>query len=411
MSQLLPTSSKYVKNNQGEDLIDIAAKLGINMFRITNTMRAIEDGQDAIYTKKQWDTVLNKMQSKGIKALILIETASNNPDVFDPEIKPAYLRLVQQYIIQSGVLFHPDVYGIDLKNEPIVNNPNNMSMIREAARMIKAVNPQIHLTVGYWRVDTFQKDQEGKPIYEWEDHAIGKVFEDIVDFHTVHMYGLDRQVFGFYPDAYQYTRDYLSDIKSSLNTSKPVLIGEFGGANGEAISDQDTIGSPQLQANIYQGVYQALNESNDPQILGSIAYQLNAKTNLPDSWAILKNNGDTLFPAADVLQKYAKAKPGAIIPPPFENIPNDYIFTNSDNETTRSISTGDIIGLKLELDPESFYNILLSNDNLKQTGPFTYDRNHNKYYAVLHAINPGTTRISINQAENKTVFSITIIVR
>ncbi len=80
MSQILPTSQHYVVNSKGEDLIDIAADLGINFIRITNVTRSFNNNADSVYTAEQWHQVLNKMQSKGIKALILIETASNNSD-------------------------------------------------------------------------------------------------------------------------------------------------------------------------------------------------------------------------------------------------------------------------------------------------------------------------------------------
>src|SRR5260370_30925351 len=76
MSQILPTSQHYVVNSKGQDLIDIAADLGINIIRITNDQRSFNNNADSIYTAAQWNQVLNKMQSKGIKALILIEVAS-----------------------------------------------------------------------------------------------------------------------------------------------------------------------------------------------------------------------------------------------------------------------------------------------------------------------------------------------
>src|SRR5262249_14159067 len=78
MSQILPTSQHYVVNSKGEDLIDIAANLGINLIRITNAQPSFNNKADSVYTRDQWNQVLNKMQSKGIKAIILIETASRN---------------------------------------------------------------------------------------------------------------------------------------------------------------------------------------------------------------------------------------------------------------------------------------------------------------------------------------------
>src|SRR2546421_1553093 len=83
MSQILPASQHYVVNSKGEDLIDIAADLGINLIRITNSDRSFNHNADSVYTRDQWSQVLNKMQSKGIKAIILIETRSNNVDYYN----------------------------------------------------------------------------------------------------------------------------------------------------------------------------------------------------------------------------------------------------------------------------------------------------------------------------------------
>jgi hypothetical protein len=104
MSQILPSSQHYVVNSKGQDLIDIAANLGINLIRITNVRRSFNNNADSVYTGDQWNQVLSKMQSRGIKALILIETASNNRDYYTPDIRPVYLHLVQEYI-DSGVFF------------------------------------------------------------------------------------------------------------------------------------------------------------------------------------------------------------------------------------------------------------------------------------------------------------------
>src|SRR5436309_6929962 len=78
MSQILPTSQHYVVNSKGQDLIDIAANLGINLVRITNIQRSFNNNEDSVYTSSQWNQVLNKMHSKSIKAIILIETANSN---------------------------------------------------------------------------------------------------------------------------------------------------------------------------------------------------------------------------------------------------------------------------------------------------------------------------------------------
>src|SRR5436305_13518478 len=136
MSQILPTSQHYVVNRKGQYLIDIAADLGINLIRITNVQRSFNNNTDAVYTRDQWNQVLNKMQSKGMKALILIETVSNDGDYYARDIRPAYLHLVQEYI-NSGVFSSPDVYAVDIKNEPVLTDAN-LRMLQTAHTMIKA---------------------------------------------------------------------------------------------------------------------------------------------------------------------------------------------------------------------------------------------------------------------------------
>src|SRR3989304_10096968 len=109
MSQLLPASKNYIVNDKGEDLIDIAFRLGITMFRITNGTPAFSNSE-SIYSKEEWQNVLDKMHDKNIQALILIES----PTIYQRNISSKYLDFVQGYVMDSGVLLHPAVFGVDL---------------------------------------------------------------------------------------------------------------------------------------------------------------------------------------------------------------------------------------------------------------------------------------------------------
>ncbi len=408
MSQLLPTSQAYVKNSNGEDLIDIAAKLGINCMRITNATDAFINS-DRTYTKDQWYMVLNKMQSKGIKAIILIE----GPNVNQKYITSSYLPFVQKYIIASGVLSHPDVYGVDLYNEPVINNDSNISLLKKTAQMIKAANPQTKLTLGWWAVDTFEKDVTGQEIYKWDDYAAGKILNNFINFYSLHMYGFDQEPFGTFPDPYLFTKYFLTTVESALQTNKPMIIEEFGAGNGEAVSDQHTLGSPELQANVYAGVYQALLDMKDPKILGTIAYQYNSRWNGPDAWAIIKNNGDYLFPAAYVLQRYATGTSDVTFSLPIQPIPNDYMFTNNDNGKNVLVNVNDIIGLELALNSHDIYTLTSSNPSiLSESQSLTYDSGHGKFDVVFHATATGTTTITIHSTNSSAEdFSLTINVK
>lgn len=418
MSQLLPGSQRYVVNSKGEDLVDVAARLGVNIIRITNATSAFDNVQGTVYSKKQWYQVLDKMQQKGIRALVLIES----PVIHQKNITTDYLPFVQSYTLDSGVLSHPDIYGVDLYNEPVINT-NNINVMNTAAQMIKAAYPTTKLTVGWWAVDTLKKDANGNEVLNWNNYSAGKELDSFIDFYSIHMYGFDEATLGIYPDPYVFTQSFISQIENSLSTTKPVLIEEFGAANGEAVSDQDTLGSPQLQANTYAGIYQALLDMKDKQVLGTVAYQFNSRVNGPDAWTILKNNGNSLLPAAYVLQKYATGKSDIPLFLPLSPIPNSYLFHHGDNNKTVTLQVNDILGLSLSLDPMFTYAVAFSGDNtLSQSQTLTYISYKKTYEVVFHAAGTGTTQLTVTQKQNcpntvqcnspsNTVFSLTVVTK
>ncbi len=348
MSQILPTSQHYVVNSQGEDLIDIAARLGINFVRITNIERSFNNNADSIYTIDQWNQVLDKLQSKGIKALILIEIAGNNMDYYAQDIRPAYFHVVQEFL-DSGVFSHPDVYGVDIKNEPVLTDAN-ISMLQQAHDMIKARYPNLKQTIGAWATPEDPADPYNPNNYNWSDYPAGRKIASLVDFYSVHMYALGSSYWGVNASPEMRVKYFLSQVENGLQTNKPILISEFGESNGSAVSDQDTIGSPESQAQVYQGVYQALKEVNKPQFLGTAAFDFYSRNQYPDAWAIVKNNGDYLFPAAYILQDYALNKNTSTRQAVINVTSQSYLLTNADNGATKNLYVSDRIGLKLQLD-------------------------------------------------------------
>lgn len=414
MSQILPGSQHYVKNSKGEDLIDIASNLGINLIRITNTMRSFNNNMDSIYTQSQWDTVLHKMQSKGIKAVILIEVSSNNTDYYTPDIRPAYLHLVQEYI-ESKVFSSPVVYAVDLKNEPLLTD-KNVDMLTTAHDMIKAAYPQLKQTIGWWASTTSPQDPHNLNNYNWSDFSAGKKIASLVDFYSVHLYELDTNKFGINIGAIEKTKMFLSQVQNGLQTQKPIIIEEFGEANGDAVSDQDTIGSPELQANIYQGVYQALQEMHSSQIIGSIAFDFYSRNRYPDAWAIVKNNGDTLLPAACILQSYAigKNKAACLTGRTVTAVTTQsYLFANADNQTTQHLRVSDRIGLKLQLDDGQNYSIVLSKPGVLRTAePLYYDPALLAYQMVYQATGKGSVQIDVLPAGTLSpIYTLTIVIQ
>jgi hypothetical protein len=395
MSQILPSSQHYVVNSKGQDLIDIAADLGINLVRITNVQRSFHNGADAVYTGAQWNQVLDKMQRKGLKAIILIETASNNPNYYTPAIRPVYLHLVQEYI-ESGVFSNPDVYAVDIKNEPVLTKAN-IHMLQMAHDMIKAKYPHLKQTIGFWATPKSPSDPYNSHNYNWSDYAAGQQLASMVDFYSIHMYGgLDSDNFGTGLDPDLRTKVFISGVENGLDTQKPILIEEFGEANGDAVSDQGTIGSPQLQANVYQGVYQALKEMHSSQILGTVAFDFYSRNQYPDAWAIVKNHGNYLFPAAYILQEYASGKNNPSLEEATVITSQSYLVTNAGDHTSKNLDVSDRIGLKLQLDDSTTYLLSLSADGiLRPVELFHYERASDSYYAVYQAVSKGSVQLNI----------------
>ena len=394
MSQILPTSQHYVINSKGQDLIDIAADLGINLVRITNARQSFDNGADSVYTEDQWNQVLSKMQRKGIKALILIETASNNRDYYTPDIRPVYLHLVQEYM-SSGVFANHNVYAVDIKNEPLLTDAN-ISVLRAAHEMIKAKYPDLKQTIGWWATAKSPEDPYNPSNYNWSDFSAGKKVDNIVGFYSIHMYGLATDHLGIHLNPDLRTKLFVSEVENGLQTTKPILIEEFGEANGDAVSDQDTIGSPELQANIYQGVYQALKEMHSRQIIGAVAFDFYSRDQYSDAWAIVKDNGDYLFLAAYILQEYALGKNSSPLQVSTTVSSQSYLAKNADNNLTKTLHVSDRIGLKLRLDGKGPYSLFLSAKGVLQPVELLhYDPVSDSYYAMYQAKSNGSVQLNV----------------
>ncbi len=162
------------------------------------------------------------------------------------------------------------------------------------------------------------------------------------------------------------------------------------------MSDQDTIGSPQLQANVYQGVYQALKEMHSNQIIGSVAFDFYSRNQYPDAWAIVKNNGNDLLPAAYILQEYALGKNNPSLQTKTVVTSQSYLVKNADNHTVKNLHISDRIGLKLQLDDSKNYTFSLSEKGILQPVDLLhYDPVSDSYYAVYQAISKGSVQLNI----------------
>lgn len=410
MSQLVPGSRNYIVNSKGQDFIDIASHLGIHMFRITSVGKGFDTNADTlVYTKNQWDEVLNKMADDDIQAVILVEANTTNSQLNSNMLTNRYLQLVKQVVINPDLGAHKNVYAIDLTNEPILTS-NNISKLQQAREIIKQKYPNMRITVGGWKVDLGYKNANGNEALRWNSPQDAHLLSNIVDFYAVHLYGFDQPVNDTYPDPYNFTLNFFEQNAKYLN-NKPVLIEEFGSANGDAFTDQDTLGSQQLQANIYDGFYRALTQVKNVHIIGSLAYVLYPR-GLPfsDGWDLLANNGNTIYPAAYVLQKYATGKSDIQLHLPYHNLPTDYMLHNNSNNQTILAKKNDIIAIQINLDTSKMYTIHLNNSTmLLNTEPLNYDTTQNAYEAVYHVEQIGKVTITINEKNNNDKeFSITV---
>lgn len=302
MSQILPESENYVRNSKGEDLIDITAKMGINTLRITNINSISKNIETQSFTYEQWGEVLNKMRRKGIYAVILIEANNINPYFHQTELTENYVYFVKNYIESSNVCNYHNIIAIDIRNEPLLDE-NNLGKLKQASDIVRDACPTAKITIGSWRTENDKINKSGEAEYNWHDPKDAVKIKDIVDIYSVHIYGFDKPVNGHYPDSYQLTSGYINEIKKYIG-NKPLLIEEFGAGNGSALTDQNTLGSPQLQKEAYDGVLMTTHDYKYKNVIGALAYLFISRSNKMDGWSLAGNMGDTIMPAAYSFKKF-----------------------------------------------------------------------------------------------------------
>ncbi len=303
MSQLLPESSKYVVNSKGEDLIDLASNLGMNTLRITNITSPTNGTITKSYTQNQWQEVLEKMRLKGMYAVILVESNSQDSEFFSKDIPDSYPDFVRHYVVDSNLCSFSNILAVDIRNEPILSD-TNLQKLKNASEIVKSACPTMQVTIGSWGIDSGNKLPTGEEEYYWHDPRAVPLLKDIVDIYSVHIYGFDKPKDGPFPEPYKFATVYLNAIKKY--TKKPIFIEEFGAGNGDTLTDQNTLGSPDLQKSTYEGVLKATYDYRNKGVIGATAYLFLPRSSYPESWNIAKDNGDTLLPAAYTFKQYKR---------------------------------------------------------------------------------------------------------
>ena len=126
---------------------------------------------------------------------------------------------MQEYI-DSGVFSNPDVYAVDIKNEPLLTDAN-VRMLQTAHTMIKAKYPHLKQTIGWWATPKSPKDPYNPNNYNWSDFSAGQKIANIVDFYSIHMYdGLDSDNLGIGLNPDLRTKVFLSQVREWLTDQK-----------------------------------------------------------------------------------------------------------------------------------------------------------------------------------------------
>ncbi len=390
MSQLLPDSRKYVKNSSGEDIIDVAHSLGVNLIRIVSGYYSYK-GSYVPYTEKQWNSVLDKMQRNNIKALILVESPPEQVEFYPGTFTSSHSALLQQLVLDSNVGNHPAVFGIDLKNEPDLS-PNHLALLEQERTMVKSKYPNLLVTVGGWRREA-PTYTPSTPHFIWNDPQDGKLLQNIVDFYAVHIYYYDIPQHNIFPNAQELTSQYLKKIVSYAN-GKSVLIEEFGAGNGDELTDQNTLGGKELQQTVYAGVYQTVQEMKSSNIIGAVQYDFISRGGYPDGWVIAKNDLSYLYPAAKILQAYATNQP---IPQIIVPAQKEKIVTVNDANKNVIVPLDTTVVLELRINWNRHMELTVTDPTLfDQTEPLFYDANSHKYLSVFHPKRAGQTTLTLH---------------
>ena len=382
-----PTSRDYVINSKNQDLIDIAHHLGINLFRLTDG----GCGHGKANTNA-WNMVLRKMEANGIAAIVTME-----PPLTGLEMTPDSVKAIMSTVIDNRIGTYRNIYGVDIINEPVIDD-NNISFIKQTISQIKSTYPDLRLSVGGWRT---RPGSGTCPVtitdYCWNHAADGKVFSGLLDYFSVHIYGYDRPLNGPYPDPFTHTAQFLDAILP-FTQDKPIIIEEYGAANGTAVTDQLGLGTPELQANVTAGVLRAVRAYRNKNIIGSTqwAFYNRSYQNGTSGWEIVINNGETILPAGYVIQHYSTGKSDKALTLPMPIKEKLSIFRNTDNGKTVSLRQNDIAGFIFNLDKSGTYSFVSGNPMMfVQSEPFTHKIVRNYYTTTLHASSPGTTTVKV----------------
>lgn len=256
--------------------IDRIVALGANTIRVQGALQGYEDAPTQYVAR--WEQVMDYCDSQGLR--MLFSFLSSLDDAGLTEANNARYDSMIDAMVPLYAGKPKFILGWDVGNELGINTSDEYLAADHIRNRIKAHDPLSKTTISIAGVATGQ-----------QFFAIGNR-DALVDFHDIHVYTEPNVTYGWSPN-------WFDEIKAE--TSKPFLIGEFGGNvnnNGTGIG-VPTLGSAPAQADYLSAM---LKYAGETDCMGFI------------QWAAQDDNGPYKFglydaagvarPSAAVWQQY-----------------------------------------------------------------------------------------------------------
>lgn len=282
MMNMVPGTAYTIKSSSGGDFFDQASQLGINTIRIVDAQFGLFNG--AGYSQAQWQQVFSRAVQTHIHIILLTGGSLSHEQL-----------LLNTY----GLAKSPALWMIDVENEPDVCG--SLSGLQQEITYAHQIAPGISATIGGWKCGSV-----------WQNPPDLAKIIDMVDVASPHKYNITTALKNG-TDPQTFARQELSAIRSYAK-GKPIFLEEFGASNGLGPTSNDATGTPQTQAQIFQGVFKEIVAEQGQGVLGATGWSYSTRqtfgpedSDLP--WAIVLNNGSQIQPAAQVFAAYANLTP------------------------------------------------------------------------------------------------------
>jgi hypothetical protein len=291
MAAIIPGTPYTITTARGGNFFDLAAQLCINTLRITD-IQWETSGKE--YSEATWRHVFDEAEHHHMRIILLLEDGGEY----------SAIQQARTLLDRYGLAHSSALWLVDLYNEPNLSDPQLMAALHEEAAYVHQVAPAIPITIGGWKSEVPGHPGE----FSWQDPADIPRLINLVDVVSPHLYEFEQGArFGLTPR--QWTQRFLSAVRQEAQ-HKPILLEEFGAANGLAPTKQPlATGSSTWQASVYRDVLQEVAAEYDQGVIGALAWIIAPRPALPHpspdnyernmmGWAFVLNHGQRLLPAA-----------------------------------------------------------------------------------------------------------------